>query len=115
MVLCSSASRSSTGARLASRALRCGNTAWSSRVWCPVTIRQYEAQYAPSVQLFCRSVIWLIAERAWAALGKLGPQVVVDLDKMTGDRPAVRGVPGTGRRLRPCRPGGLVPEPDRAE
>src|SRR5262249_62248462 len=43
------------------------------------------------------------------------PRVVVYPGEMTGDRAAVRGVPGTGERLRPGRPGGLVPDPDGAE
>src|SRR5262249_56672949 len=47
--------------------------------------------------------------------GQFRAQVVVHVDEMAGDRPAVGGVPGIGGRLRAGGPGGLVPEPDGAE
>ena len=114
MTWCSLSRRSITGARRPSRSRRYGNTLVSSIVWCVVTTRQYDSQYAPSVQLFCRIVIVLISERArptsrragrdlvdeLVQLPELAAQVVVHVDEVLRAGLLLRRVEAVGVRGR---------------
>ena len=93
-------------------------------------MRQYDSQYAPSVQLFWRIVIALIGrprrtDREVSAhdlvddvahLRQLGPQVVVDVDEVLRGRELVRRVAFLRSGIRPQRvrrAGRLVPRQGR--